>query len=102
MTGRNIVCLSGALGQNAQTLDVLERQRIVRLLVKEVVVGQDSITIRHSIPKAMPSTGGNMDSTGPLGSPEHAQSNQSYLLSSGRDSASMRFLMASSFVSPCE
>ena len=34
----------------AQTIDVIERQRIVRLLVKEVLVNDDSITIRHSIP----------------------------------------------------
>lgn len=72
------------LRTNAQTLDVQERQRIMRLLLKEVVVGQDSITIRHSIPKATPSTGGNMNSTGSLGSPGCAQSNQSYLLRSGR------------------
>jgi hypothetical protein len=34
----------------AETLSVMERQRIVRLLVKEVLVGEDTITIRHSIP----------------------------------------------------
>lgn len=38
------------LHTQAQNLDVLERQRIVRLLVKEVVVDDTSITIRHSIP----------------------------------------------------
>ena len=32
----------------AETLDVLERQRIVRLLVKEVLVSDDTIVIRHS------------------------------------------------------
>jgi site-specific DNA recombinase len=31
-------------------LSVIERQRIVRLLVREVLVGEDTITIRHSIP----------------------------------------------------
>ena len=51
------------LRTQAQDLDVLERQRIVRLLVKEVVVGDDSITIRHSIPNANRSSGG---PTGPL------------------------------------
>ena len=35
---------------SAETLEVTERQRIVRLLVKEVLVGEDKITIRHSIP----------------------------------------------------
>ncbi len=34
----------------AETLSVLERQKIVRLLVKDVLVGEDTITIRHSIP----------------------------------------------------
>lgn len=38
------------LPSSAQTLDMAERQRIVRLLVKEVLVGDDTITIRHSIP----------------------------------------------------
>src|SRR5207247_5446978 len=34
----------------ADTLDILERQRIVRLVVKEVLVGDDTIVLRHSIP----------------------------------------------------
>lgn len=38
------------LRSSAQTLDITERQRIVRLLVKEVLIGDDTITIRHSIP----------------------------------------------------
>jgi site-specific DNA recombinase len=33
-----------------ETLSVIERQKIVRLLVKEILVGEDTITIRHSIP----------------------------------------------------
>src|SRR3954454_1580861 len=33
----------------AETLSVIERQKIVRLLVKDVLVGEDAITIRHSI-----------------------------------------------------
>jgi site-specific DNA recombinase len=28
-----------------------QRQKIIRLLVKEVIVGKDVITIKHSIPK---------------------------------------------------
>jgi len=46
------------LRTQARGLDVLERQRVVRLLVKEVVVGDDSITIRHSIPNSNRSSGG--------------------------------------------
>src|SRR5271165_1346367 len=44
----------------ATTLDVIERQRIVRLVVKEVLIGDDSIVIRHSIPggPASPPSGG--------------------------------------------
>ena len=34
----------------AETLSINERQKIVRLLVKHVLVGEDTITIRHSIP----------------------------------------------------
>src|ERR1700741_4269535 len=34
----------------AETLSVIERQRIVRLVVKDVLMGGDTITIRHSIP----------------------------------------------------
>jgi len=38
------------LRAHAQTLDVKERQQILRLLVKEILVGFDTLTIRHSIP----------------------------------------------------
>jgi site-specific DNA recombinase len=31
-------------------LDIQERQKILRMLVKEIVVGKDKITIHHSIP----------------------------------------------------
>ena len=35
-----------------------ERQRVLRLLVKDVLVGPDKITIRHRIPVREPATGG--------------------------------------------
>jgi site-specific DNA recombinase len=38
------------LRSSAGVLDVSERQRIMRLLVKEVLVGDDKIIIRHCIP----------------------------------------------------
>jgi len=38
------------LGVNVSQLDIKEKKKILRLLVKEVVVGNDSIDIRHSIP----------------------------------------------------
>jgi site-specific DNA recombinase len=34
----------------AEALDIAVRQQILRLLVKEVLVGSDTITLRHSIP----------------------------------------------------
>jgi site-specific DNA recombinase len=40
------------LRRNASTLDVTERQRIVRLVVKEILVGEDTLVIRHCIPIA--------------------------------------------------
>ena len=38
------------LRQSAETLNVLERQKVIRLIIKEVLVGLDKITIKHSIP----------------------------------------------------
>ena len=44
--------------QAAESLSILERQRIVRLLVREVRIGKDSVTICHSIPlNDLPPTG---------------------------------------------
>ena len=43
----------------AQTLSVIERQKIVRLLIKDILVGEDTITIRHSVEKSF-DTFGNM------------------------------------------
>lgn len=47
------------LRANADTLDIAQRQRIMRLLVKEVIVGKDLITIKHSIPGQTAPTGDN-------------------------------------------
>ncbi len=38
------------LGVNVNELDIKEKKKILRLVVKEVVVGDDIIDIRHSIP----------------------------------------------------
>src|SRR5215831_17945296 len=66
------------LRTSAENLTVMERQKIVRLLVKEILVGEDAITIRHSIP--IPST-----------PPQHGSSEilngQNYLLCKRRDIA---------------
>ena len=68
------------LHESAQSLDVGERQKVVRLLVKEVLVDDDAITIRHSIPTPQ---------TSPIGREalssidKSHKAAQSYLLRSG-------------------
>jgi site-specific DNA recombinase len=65
----------------AETLSVIERQKIVRLLVKDVLVGEDTITIRHSIPI-------------PSGSPQNRGSDdpngQNYLLCKRSERTTLR------------
>lgn len=68
------------LRSNAQSLDMRDRQRVTRLLVKEIVVADDSITIRHSIPTALRSPGGNDGSCNPPQSLHGNQSGKGYLL----------------------
>ena len=53
------------LSANAEQLTIEQRQEIVRLVVREVVLGDDDVTVRHSIPV---STGGQ-----PGGSLLHSQ-----------------------------
>ncbi|MBV8831433.1 MAG: recombinase family protein [Acidobacteriaceae bacterium] len=65
----------------AETLSVIERQKIVRLLVKDVLVGEDTITIRHSIP--IPSGLSQNDGSGPSDA-------RNYLLCKGRGHCSLR------------
>lgn len=40
----------GRLKQSAKKLSVAEKQKIIRLLVKDVIVENDTITVRHCIP----------------------------------------------------
>jgi site-specific DNA recombinase len=69
------------LRERAKTLDVCERQQILRLIVKEVLVAADSLTIRHSIP--IPQTGPVSNGPQPTGSyPSGASQKPSYLLRS--------------------
>jgi site-specific DNA recombinase len=75
------------LRSSAEHLDVQERQRIVRLLVKEVLVGDDTIVIRHSIP--LPSKPSNSDRDPPT-TTGTKPTGQSYLLRSGRDCPALR------------
>jgi site-specific DNA recombinase len=70
------------LRSSAQTMDTLDRQKIVRLLVKDVLVSDDSIVIRHSIPVSPePPAGGNLPPSGR----SNPNGGGSYLLRSGRD-----------------
>jgi len=39
-----------ALRQSAKNLEVVERQKVVRLVIKQIVVNGDALTIHHSIP----------------------------------------------------
>jgi site-specific DNA recombinase len=70
------------LRSSAQTLDIIERQRIVRLLVKEVLVGDDTIIIRHSIP--VPTAPAGNDAP-PASDHSSTGGSTSYLLRKGRD-----------------
>jgi site-specific DNA recombinase len=42
------------LRARAETLDITERQKIVRLLIREIRIGPDGITICHSLPVGRP------------------------------------------------
>ena len=77
---------------SAEALDVSERQKVLRSLVKEVLVGDGEITIRHSIPI----TGGNGSSHGKpaSNSPRQDPGPQSYLLRSGSGHARVARLTA--------
>ena len=56
------------LRNSADTLDVIERQKVLRLVVKEILVHNETIKIKHSIPVTRaakpsgPSGGGNVPS----------------------------------------
>src|SRR6516165_10018506 len=78
----------GRLRDSANTLDVIERQRIVRLVVKEILIGDDNIVIRHSIPIAStpPPSG---DPPTPTRS-DATRSARNYLLRSGSNLAAAR------------
>jgi site-specific DNA recombinase len=77
----------GRLRLAADTLDILERQRIVRLVVKEVLVADDTIVIRHCIPVPPgPPSGSNP----PSDASDNAGDDRSYLLRTGRDDPTLR------------
>src|SRR5450631_292132 len=66
----------------ADTLSITERQRIVRLVVKDVLIGDDTITIRHSIPVLIgPPQGGSL--------PPSQTAGPNYLLCKGSDNSTL-------------
>jgi len=79
----NLTAFLARLRGAADTLSITERQRIVRLVVKDILIGDDTITIRHSIsvPKQSPPQGGNL-------SPSETEG-RNYLLCKGSDIAAV-------------
>ena len=74
------------LRSSANALDVSERQRVLRLLVKEILVGDDKIIIRHCIPLPIGSGDGSSGGSVNTGVP----SSEGYLLRSGSDDPALR------------
>src|ERR1700674_4020439 len=73
----------------ADTLDIAVRQQILRLLVKEVLVGSDTITLRHSIPIPQAGPGSNGSPVPPSGV-TGSRPNPGYLLRSGSQQSPAR------------
>ena len=46
----DVASFTKKLHQNINHLDIKDRRKIVKLLIKEILVGEDSIEIKHSIP----------------------------------------------------
>jgi len=76
------------LRSRAESMDIGERQRIVRLLVKEVVVGPEAITIRHCLPMVVPHP--NSTPSAPPGPLEGGSTGGSSLLRSGSHDTALR------------
>jgi len=77
----------GRLRRTADTLDIIERQRIVRLVVKDILIGDDRIVIRHCIPVGLTPP---PDSGPPTpGKSQGMPGGQSYLLRSGSNAPSL-------------
>jgi len=70
------------LRSSAQTMEVLERQKILRLLAKEVLVSNDTITIRHCLPIPLARSAAGNSETSP-DEPEPGGMAACYLLRSG-------------------
>jgi len=81
--------LEGFLAQlrgNAATATVEDRQRVLRLLVKDILIGPEKITIRHRIPARPGGTGARQHDPGPHTEGDHRPG---YLLRWGRDDSAL-------------
>jgi site-specific DNA recombinase len=84
--------LSGFLSRlrsSADTLDIQERQRIVRLVVRDILVGDETIVIRHSIPLSSKTPSGDGGVQSKSAAPP-APGGRSYLLRSGSNYSALR------------
>jgi site-specific DNA recombinase len=82
--------LEGFLTQlqgNAATATVEDRQRVLRLLVKDILIGPEKITIRHRIPTRTDRSGARQRDPGPDTEGDHRAD---YLLRWGRDHTPLR------------
>jgi len=80
----NLTAFLARLRGAADTLSIAERQRIVRLVVKDVLIGDDTSTIRHSIsvPQQTPPRGDKVPPSGTKG--------RNCLLCKGSDGSTLR------------
>ena len=82
--------LEGFLAQlrgSAATATVEERQRVLRLLIKEILIGPEKITIRHRIPAPAGGTGARQRDPRPDTEGDHRPG---YLLRWGRSCSAMK------------
>ena len=82
--------LEGFLAQlrgNAATATVEDRQRVLRLLIKDILIGPEKITIRHRIPAPAGGTGARRRDPGPDTEGDHRRG---YLLRWGREDRTLR------------
>jgi site-specific DNA recombinase len=76
----NLNAFREKLHARAKTLAICERQHILRLLVKEVLVDTESLTIRHAIPIPQAQSPAPNESPASRGTPPSSSQKPSYLL----------------------
>ena len=87
--------LEGFLAQlhgNAATATVEERQRVLRLLVKDILIGPEKITIRHRIPTRADRSGARQRDPGPDTEGDHRAGYLTVLGACPRPQHSWQFL----------